>query len=114
MLALLRQAGNQIRACRRQDGVHARGASSGARQIRCAESHCERNVERRDHDRGICTSGEVIYVTAPEYSRQALTFNPSIPSFAIMGTIMRAAAGSAHHKPRMALSSNPTSKIAER
>src|SRR5207302_9747278 len=35
-----------------------------------------------------------------EHSSQALPCNPSIPSFAMMGTIMRAATGSAHHRPR--------------
>ena len=48
------------------------------------------------------------------HSSQALPCNPSIPSFAMMGTMMNAATGSAHHKPKNALSSSPTSKIADR
>lgn len=47
-------------------------------------------------------------------SQQVSPRNPSIPSLTIIGTMMSAATGSAHHQPKKALSSSPASKIAER
>lgn len=49
-----------------------------------------------------------------EHSSQALPCNPSIPSFAMMGTVMRAATGSAHHRPNRVLSSNPASSMPDK
>ena len=48
------------------------------------------------------------------YRQQVLAFSPSNPSFAMIGTIVNAAIGSAHHHPNPALSTRPASKIAER
>ena len=48
-----------------------------------------------------------------EQSSQVLPCNPSIPSFTIIGTMMSAATGSAHHTPNSVLSSNPASNIAD-
>jgi hypothetical protein len=48
------------------------------------------------------------------HSSQALPCNPSIPSFAMIGTMMRAPTGSAHYRPNSMLSSNPASKIADK
>lgn len=47
-------------------------------------------------------------------SEHARPRTPSIPSFVMMGTMIRAANGSAHHNPKKALSSKPTSRIDDR
>src|SRR5579883_320007 len=46
--------------------------------------------------------------------RSGEPLSPSMPSFAMIGTITRAATGSAHHQPSSQLSARPTSRIAER
>lgn len=61
----------------------------------------------------IRNSRESLRQAGPQ-SLQALPCSPSIPSFAMIGTMMRPAAGSAHQKPNKALSSNPARRIAER
>lgn len=47
-------------------------------------------------------------------SSHFLPCNPSTPSLAMMGTMMSAATGSAHHTLKNALSKRPNSRIAER
>ena len=47
-------------------------------------------------------------------SSHALPCNASMPSFAIIGSIMSPATGSAHHQPKIALRTKPTRRIAER
>jgi len=47
-------------------------------------------------------------------NRYPLASRPSMPSLPIMGTMMRAAIGSAHQNPKTAFNSNPTSKMADR
>ena len=47
-------------------------------------------------------------------SAQALPLMPSIPSFPIIGTIMRAPTGSAHHHRKPTFSSRPASRMTDR
>jgi hypothetical protein len=49
-----------------------------------------------------------------QQSEHARPRTPSIPSSVMMGTMTRAANGSAHHKPKKALSSKPTRRIDDR
>jgi hypothetical protein len=56
----------------------------------------------------------ITFLQRPEQSEQALPCNPSMPSFPMMGTIIRAAAGSAHHRPKKKLRINPASRMADR
>ena len=49
-----------------------------------------------------------------EQWRHASPRIPSIPSFAMMGAMMSAATGSAHHKPNRAFKSSPPRRMADR
>ena len=50
----------------------------------------------------------------PQPPQQVLPVIPSMPSFAIIGTITSPATGSAHHQPNSAFRSKPPNRIADR
>src|SRR4029077_9700390 len=50
----------------------------------------------------------------PQQPLQALARMPSTPSFAMMGTMMRAAIGSAHQRPNKAFRRRPPKRMADR